>query len=79
MFKTKKDSMRRKCYVFGAYKQWNEVSLVYLECQVLQDRYGWCISKLKLQKTVQRMYLETSKQQTMYRWCFLDAKVFREK
>ena len=61
--------MKDKYDVFRVYKQRNKVRLVYLEFKLQQYRYGWCISKLKCQKTVETTYLETSKQQTKYRWC----------
>ena len=61
MFWRSKDSMKGKCYVFSGHKQRNKVSLVYLESELQQDRYGWIIFKLKCQKTVERTYLETSK------------------
>ena len=70
MFWTPKDRMKDKCYVFSCYKQRNKVRLGYLECKLQHDRYGWCIFKLKCQKTIEKIYLETSKQQADYRWCF---------
>ena len=53
--------MKEKWYVFAGYKQRNNVWLIYLECKLQQDRYGWCIFKLKLQKTAERRYLERTK------------------
>ena len=53
--------MKEKCYVFAGYKQRNNVWLIYLECKLQQDRYGWRIFKLKLQKTAERRYLERTK------------------
>ena len=66
MFGRRQDSMNSKCYVFSSYKQRNKVPLVFLEWQLQQDRYGSCIFKWKIQKTVERTYLETSKQQRRY-------------
>ena len=74
MFWRLQESMKGKCYVFSRYKQWNKVCLVYFECHLHQDRYDWCIYKLKCQKAVERTYVETSKQQTTYRWCFQTLK-----
>ena len=51
--------MKGKCYVFSGYKQRIQV----LECKLKEDRYSWCIFKLKLQKTVDKTYLEPTKQQ----------------
>ena len=59
--------MKNKCDVFNGYKQRNKVRLVYLECKLQQDSYGWCFFSLKCQKTVERTDLETSKDQTIYR------------
>ena len=70
MFWRPRDSMKIKCYVFGGYKQRNNVCFVYLYYKLQQDSYGWCIFKLKCQKTVERTYLETTKQQRRYRRCF---------
>ena len=39
------DSMKGKCHVFSGYKQRNKVCLVYLECKLQKDRYGWRIYK----------------------------------
>ena len=62
--------MKGKSYVFSYYKQINKVCLVYLECKLHQDRYDWCISNLKCQRTVESTYLKTGKQETRYRLCF---------
>ena len=61
MFWRPNDSMKGKCYVFSGYKQRNKLCLVYLECKLQQDSYGWCIFKLKCKKTVEKTYIETSK------------------
>ena len=58
--------MKGKCSAFSHYKQRNKVSLVYLDCKLEHDRYGWWISKLKRQKAVEIAYLEVSKEQTKY-------------
>ena len=70
MFWTRKDSMKVKYSIFRGYKQKNKVCLVYLECQLQQDRYGSRIFKWKWQKTDEGIYLERRKQQTTYRWWF---------
>ena len=62
MFSTPKDSITDKSYVFSSYKTRNKVSLVDLECKVLEYSYGWCIFKLKCQEALERPYLQTSKQ-----------------
>ena len=49
--------MKGKCYVFSGYEQRNKVCFVYLECKLQQDRYGWCIFKLKCQKAVETKQL----------------------
>ena len=67
MFWKANDSMKGKCYLFSGYKQRKNLCLVYLECKQQQDRYGWCIFKLKYHKTVEGTYLETSKQQRKHR------------
>ena len=50
--------MKDKCYVFSGNNQRNKEYLAYLECQLQQDRYGWCIFKLKCKQTEERTYLE---------------------
>ena len=65
-----KNTMKRKCYVVSGYKQRNKVFLVYLKCDCEQHRYGWCLFKLKLKKTVDKTYLETSKTHLRCRSCF---------
>ena len=70
MFSRPKGSMKGKCYVCSGYKQRNNVCLLYLECKMRQERYRWCIFKLKRQKTLKRTNLENAKQQTRYRWGF---------
>ena len=62
MFWKPKDSMKGISYVFTFYKQRNNMCLVYLECKVQQDSFGWCSCKFNLQKSVEKTYLETSKQ-----------------
>ena len=69
-FWRQKDSMKGKCYPFSGFKQRNKAYLVYLECKLQEDSYGWCSFKLKCGKTVEITYLETSKQQTRCRWSF---------
>ena len=32
--------MKRKRYVFSRYKQRNEMSIVYIQCELQQDKYG---------------------------------------
>ena len=54
--------MNAKSYVFSGYKQWYKVLLVYLESKLQQDRYGWCIFKIKSSKIVENTYLERRKQ-----------------
>ena len=78
MFWVPKNSMKGKCHVFSGSKQRNKVCLVYLECKLQQDTYGWCIFKLKRQKKVETTYLETEKQETTYRWCFQIVKGLRK-
>ena len=56
MFSRPKDSRKNKCYIFSGYKERSKVCLVYLECKLQQDSYGWCIFKLKCQKTVEKTY-----------------------
>ena len=63
---TPKYSMKGKCYLFSGYKQRKNVCLVYLECKLQEDRYSWCIPKLKCQKKLERTYLGKSKQETKY-------------
>ena len=33
-------TMKGKCYVFGSYKQRNQVRFVYLECKLQEDTHG---------------------------------------
>ena len=40
IFCVPKDWIKRQCYDFSDYKQRNKVCLLYLECQLQQDRYG---------------------------------------
>ena len=40
------NSMKGESYLFSGYKQTKEVSLVYFDCKVRQDTYGWCIFNL---------------------------------
>ena len=47
-------SIKVECYIFSGYQQRNKVGLVHLEWKWHQDRYGWCIFKLKLKKPVDR-------------------------
>ena len=46
------------------WKLEEKVSLVYLECKLIKDKYGSCIFNLKFRKTVEKSSLYTSKQQT---------------
>ena len=62
MFWNLKERIKDKCYVFGGYKERSKVSLVYLERELQQHRYGWYIFKLKCQKMEEKTYLERSKQ-----------------
>ena len=50
MFWRSKKSMKCECYVFSGYKQRNKVCLVYLENDLRQNRYSWCVFKLKCRK-----------------------------
>ena len=77
MFSEPKKCMKGKCLVFKDYKQKNKVCLVYLEFKLRQDSYGWCIFKLKCQKTVETTYLDTSKQKKIP-LIFLDVNVLTE-
>ena len=52
--------MKGKWYVFSGYNERHTMGLVYLQSKVQEDRYGWCIFKLKGQKTEEKTYLETS-------------------
>ena len=47
MFWRPNDNMKGKSYVFGGFKQKNNVCLVHLEWKLQQDSYGWYILKLK--------------------------------
>ena len=78
MFWRAKDSMKRKCYFFSGYKQRKNMCLVYLEWKLQQDRYRWCIFKLKYHKTVEKAYLHRRKQQTAHRWFFWMLKSLRK-
>ena len=69
MYWTPNNSIKGKCYVFSRYKQRNKMCLLYLECKLQQYRYGWCISKLRGERPVERTSVETSKQQARYCWC----------
>ena len=40
MFSRRKDSMKRKCYVFSRYKQRNKMSILYIQCELQEDKYG---------------------------------------
>ena len=51
---------------------------VFLEYELQQDSYGWCIFNLKCQKTVERTFLETSKQHTKFSLMIFDLKVLLE-
>ena len=46
--------MKSKSYILGGYKQRSKVCLLYLECQMKQDRHGICTFELKYQKRVER-------------------------
>ena len=50
MFWTTKHSMNGKYHVFSGYKERSKVRLVYLEGKPQEERYGWCIFKLKCKK-----------------------------
>ena len=52
--------------------------LVYLECKLEQDTYGWYIFELKCQKTVERIYLERSTHSRRCRWYFYKKPHFFE-
>ena len=70
--------MKGKWDVFSGYKQTSKVCFMYLECKLQQDKYGWCIYKLKCHKMVERRYLEkqtTNKLPLM----ILDVKVLTER
>ena len=54
---TANGSMKRKCYVFGGYKETNDLCLMYLSCNLRQVQYSRCIFKLKWEKAVERTYL----------------------
>ena len=56
MFWRAKDSIKSKCYRFSNYKERNKVCVVYLECKLQEDKYLWCIFKLKCQITVETTY-----------------------
>ena len=70
MFWRRNYSMKHKCYAFSGYKQTNNVCFVYLECKLQQSSYGWCISKKKCKKTVEKKYSQKIMQQTRYRKFF---------
>ena len=62
--------MKGKSYVFRYFYQRSKVCLVYLKCKLQQDSYGWCISNLKCQRTVESTYLKKSKLERGYRLYF---------
>ena len=59
-----------KCYSFSSYKKRKKMWLVCLGGKLGDDSYGWCIFRLKCQKTVEIRYLEKNKQERRYRLYF---------
>ena len=55
------------------------MGLVYLECKLEQYSYGWCIFKLKWEKTKEKWYLNSNKTTTKLPVMFLNGNALRER
>ena len=59
--------MKSKSDAFSGDEQRSKVSLVYLEVKLHQDRYDWCIYKLKHNRMVELRYSQKNKLLEQYR------------
>ena len=60
MFWKLKGSMKCKWFAWSSYKQRNNVYLLFLECELQHERYGWWIFELRYQKMVETRNLDST-------------------
>ena len=64
---------------FQWLKKTNKMCLVYLECELQEDRCGKCSYKLKCKKRAEITYLQGKKQQRRHRLTYLQVSMLEQR